>query len=259
MDAVEGLKRLDGSFASWLRISDPFTGAILAAFLFAVKRFSVLPAAQTQRSLQEAFGQWGRPGTVRVDNGIPWGKPGGLPSAVSLWLAGLGVRMWWNEAYRPQQNGVVENTQGVSPRWAAPPRCANLEELHKRVQREDQVRRNEYPAIQGQSRREAYPGLCHSGRAYVKGCEGWLWELDQALQLLGETTVRRKVSKRGQVSAYHRLIQGGAEYGGQVMRLRLDAASREWVIGGEKGNEIRRRPANELTSEAIQNLKVAPR
>lgn len=259
MDAVEGLKLLDGSFASWLRISDEFTGAILATYLFAVQRWSVVPVARTQQSLQEAFSQWGRPGVVRVDNGIPWGRPGGLPSAVSLWLAGLGVRMWWNEARRPEQNGVVENTQGVSQRWVAPARCADLEQLRQRVQREDQVQRNEYPAIGGRSRREAYPGLWHSGRGYVKGCEWWLWELDQALQFLAETTVRRKVSKRGQVSAYHRLIQVGAEYGGQVLGLRLDAASREWVIGDEKGNEVRRRPADELTAEAIRNLKVAPR
>jgi hypothetical protein len=257
MDAVEGLKLLDGSFASWLRISDEFTGAILGTWIFAAQRWSVVPAVQTQKALQEAFARWGRPPMIRVDNGIPWGHSAGWPTAISLWLAGLSVRLWWNQPYRPQQNGVVERTQGVSQNWVNPEQCANLEELRTRVANEDRVQREVYPSINGQSRRDAYPDLCHSGRGYVMGCESWLWELNPALEFLAEFAMQRKVSKRGQISAYHRLLQVGSAYGGRMVGLQLDASSQEWVIRDETRSEIRRWPANELSSEAIRSLKVS--
>jgi hypothetical protein len=257
MDAVEGLKLKDGSGACWLRISDEYTGAILATFVFPEYRWAKVPALATQEALRQALSQWGRPQVVRVDNGIPWGRPGGLPSALSLWLAGLAVRMHWNDPYTPQQNGVVESTQGVSQRWVAPSNCADLEDLRRRVQREDYVQREEYPAIDGRSRRQAYPSLCHSGRGYARGCEALLWDLQEALGFLSGYQVRRKVSKRGQVSAYHRLIQVGSEHGGCWVYLGLDAQTAEWVIRDVPGQEMRRRPAPEFTAEAVMTLAVA--
>ena len=80
-----------------------------------------------------------------------------------------------------------------------------------------------------------------------------------ALQFLGRYRVRRKVSRRGQVSAYHRLIQVGQEYGQTQGYLGLDAQTREWVMRDAEGREVRRRPASELTPEAIVGLALAPR
>jgi hypothetical protein len=259
MDAVECLRLQDGSGASWLRISDECSGAILATDVFGEYRWSKVPAVQTQEALRRNFAKWGCPGAVRVDNGIPWGTPGGLPSGLGLWLAGLGVTMLWNEPYRPQQNGVVERTQGVSRQWVAPEGCRNVEELRKRLQREDHVQREEYPAIDGQSRRQAFPFLLHSGRGYCLGWERMVWELRDALGFLGRYQVRRKVSKRGQVSAYHRLIQVGEGYGGCWVYLGMDAQSAEWVVRDVEGHEIRRRPAPEFTQEAIVGLTLARR
>jgi hypothetical protein len=256
MDAVERLRLLDGSGASWLRLTDECSGAILATDVFAECRWAKVPAAATQDCLRRAFGRYGCPKAVRVDNGIPWGIPGGLPSGLSLWLAGLGVRMLCNDPHVPEQNGVVESTQGVSKRWAMPAGCRDVEGLRRRLLREDHVQREEYPAIDGQSRRQAFPALWHSGRGYSEGWERYCWELREALLLLGRHQVRRKVSKRGQVSAYHRLIQVGEEYGGRWVYLGLDAQAAEWVIRDVEGGEIRRRPARGLTREAIVGLDV---
>jgi hypothetical protein len=144
MDAVEGLKLLNDSGACWLRITDERSGAILLTEVFACSRFSEVPATQTQQALRAAFARYGLPGAVRVDNSIPWGIPGGLPSGLGLWLAGLAVTMHWNDPRSPKQNAVVERTQGVSQRWAAPERCADVDELRWRLQREDHVQREEY-------------------------------------------------------------------------------------------------------------------
>jgi len=257
MDAVECLRLQDGSGACWLRMSDEYSGAILATDVFAEYRWAKVPATSTQRALRQAFTRWGCPQVIRVDNGIPWGSPGGQPSGIALWLAGLGVRLHCNDAYRPQQNGVVESTQGVSQRWVGPETCPDLEALRRRLEREDLVQREEYPAIAGQSRRQAYPGLCHSGRGYTWGWEQLVWDWKESLGLLARYRVRRKVSARGQVSAYHRLIQVGQQHGGSWVYLGLDAETGEWVISDVQGGEIRRRPAPELSQEAVMNLRVS--
>lgn len=216
-----------------------------------------MPVAQLQQAQRRCFGRWGCPRAVRVDNGIPWGACNGLPTVYSLWLAGLGVEMRWNEPYRPEQNGVVESSQGVTQRWVEASKCANLEELRRQVEHEDYVQRERYPAIDGMSRREAYPFLLHSGRGYCLLWEKAVWELSDALRFLGRYQVRRKVSTRGQVSAYHRLIQVGQQYGGQWVYLRLDAETVEWVISDLEGKELRRRPAPQFTAEAIVGLHLA--
>jgi transposase InsO family protein len=163
-----------------------------------------------QEALRRAFERWGRPGTLRVDNGNPWGTSSGLPSCLSLWAAGLGIDMHWNDPYRPQQNGVAESTQGTTQRWAEPGQCANFAELCRRVAQEDRIQREVYPAIDGQSRLAAYPFLLHSGRGYSRTWEKYGWDLQAALALLANYQVRRKVNQGGQVSLYNRQIQAGS-------------------------------------------------
>jgi hypothetical protein len=207
-----------------------------------------------QRTLRDQFGLWGCPGRLRVDNGIPWGTSSGLPSALSVWLAGLGVGMHWNDPRRPEQNGVVERSQGTSQRWVEPAGCADLDELRRRLSEEDRIQREVYPAIDGQSRRQAYPWLLHSGRGYCRLWEARVWDLAEALRFVAGYRVRRKVSRRGQVSVYHRLVQVGAEYGGAWVYVQLDADRVEWVLSAVAGHELRRRPAAGLTAEAILAL-----
>jgi hypothetical protein len=210
-----------------------------------------------QEALRRAFQRWGRPRTLRVDNGNPWGTTSCLPSCLSLWAAGLEIDMHWNDPHRPQQNGVVESTQGTTQRWAEPGLCANFAHLCARVAEEDRIQRAVYPAIDGQSRLMAYPCLLHSGRAYSRTWETYGWDLPAALALLANYRVRRKVAPRGQVWLYNRQIQVGAAYVGSEVDVQLDAASVQWVITDRKGQEIRRRPAVGLTHESLRTLSFA--
>src|SRR5262249_53568051 len=77
-----------------------------------------VPAAATQGFLRRQFAHWGRPEALRVDNGSPWGSRGDLPTDLVLWLAGLAVAVRANPPRRPQDNGVVERSQGTGKRWA---------------------------------------------------------------------------------------------------------------------------------------------
>src|ERR671934_175688 len=76
-----------------------------------------LPRRTVQPLLRQAFGRWGLPGGLRVDNGKPWGSWSDLPTALALWLLGLGIELHWNPPRQPQRNGVVERSQGTGKRW----------------------------------------------------------------------------------------------------------------------------------------------
>ena len=207
--------------------------------------------------LRLAFARWGRPARLRTDNGAPWGSTGGLPTELELWLAGLGVRLLRNGPRRPWDNGVVERSQGTGKRWADPRACTSPEGLQVRLDEEDRLQREEYPSVAGQSRRQAYPGLLHSGRGYAEGWEAFGWDWEAALDCLGGYEVSRKVSRDGKVSLYDRGHYLGRPYAGQRVGARLDAHSREWVLRGADGTELGRRPAAELSRDAIVGLRVA--
>src|SRR4051794_7580213 len=71
----------------------------------------------TQRALRRLFARFGLPEQVRIDNGMPWGSQGDLPTDLACWLAGLGVGLLTNPPRQPQKNGVIERYQGVGQLW----------------------------------------------------------------------------------------------------------------------------------------------
>jgi hypothetical protein len=77
--------------------------------------------------------------------------------------------MIWNTPRRPQENGVIERSQGTADRWCEPWTCGSPEELQGRLERMDRLYREVYPYRGGRSRAATDPGLSHSGRAYVGG------------------------------------------------------------------------------------------
>jgi transposase InsO family protein len=207
--------------------------------------------------LRRAFTRWGLPGHIRVDNGSPWGSPrGDLPSELALWLIGLGVGVIWNDPRRPQQNGVVERSQGTAKRWAEPGARADAAELQSRADVMDRIQRDEYPAIDGKSRRAAFPGLAHSGRPYREEDEPSVWDLASVLDRLSGYTVAREVTNNGSISLGNRSRYVNAKLKGKRAFVTLDPASVEWVVADKHGVCHNRIKADELTAERIIGLNV---
>ena len=125
-----------------------------------------MPPAAVREQLRLAFARWGLPRRLRVDNGAPWGSTGDFPTELALWVIGLGVEMHWNAPRSPQENGVVERSQGTSNRWGEPWTCDTPTELQWRPDRMDRLHRESYPYQQRLSRMAFFPGLAHSGRPY---------------------------------------------------------------------------------------------
>lgn len=210
-----------------------------------------------QQALRVIFSRWGLPKSFRVDNGPPWGSSGDLPADLALWLIGLGVVMHWNPPRRPQDNGVIERSQGTGKRWAEPGACHDVQELQARIDEMDRIQREVYPSIQGQSRWQAFPKLEHSGRSYSKAWERRAWDIDLVMAHLRDYSVVRRVDSKGQVTLYSRHYYLGEKYRGQSIYVMVDPLDREWVLTTAEDVQLRRMAAEELTRERIMRLQVS--
>jgi hypothetical protein len=215
-----------------------------------------VPDTAVQAQLRQAFTCWGLPGSLRVDNGAPWGSWSDLPPPLALWLIGLGIAMLWNPPRRPQDNGVVERSQGTGKRWAEPHRCRSAAQLQERLTADDRLQRERYPHHKKRSRCELYPGLAHSGRAYQLADEDRLWDLGRVGQHLAEYAVPRKVDGTGQVSLYNRNYYVGVVHKGNTVYVMFDPGSSEWLFADSAGKQLRSKPAVEITAERIRTLNL---
>ena len=99
---------------------------------------------------------------------------------------------------------MVERYQGVGKAWGEPRPCASAAELEARLEELDRWQRELYPLRGGRPRREAYPGLQHSGRRYTAAWEARTWDLRRVWRLMESYVVPRRVDRQGKVSLYGR-------------------------------------------------------
>jgi transposase InsO family protein len=227
---------------------------------FSPQRFwNLVPTTVVQETLRSVFSRWGRPQRLRVDNGTPWGSAGDWPTELALWLIGLGVVMMWNPPRSPQDNGVVERSQGTGKRWTEPGTCKDADELQRRIDYMDRIQREVYPNPEGKSRLQAFPDVHQVPRPYRKTWEQRHWDLQLVLTHLAEYNAVRRVGCSGQVSVYGRDHYVGKKYRGQDIYVFLDPVAREWVFATPAGTQLCRKVAEELTRERIIKLQVSHR
>jgi len=212
-----------------------------------------------REQIRLAFVRWGLPGRFRVDNGFPWGSRGDFSTELSLWLIGLGIGMHWNNAGSPQENGVVERSQGTGTRWCEPWTCATPAELQTRFERMDRLYREFYPYEKRRTRLEVFPGLAHSGRPYDRESETTLWKWSRVAEHLASIVPLRRVDQGGGVSLYNRGYYVGKIHKGKYVYVMYDPDLNEWVFADREGRQLTRRPADQLSPERVMNLNVSHR
>lgn len=196
------------------------------------------------------------PQGLRVDNGSPWGSPSDLPTDLALWLIGLGVAMHWNHPCRPQENGVVERSQGTGQCWAEPEACNSVRQLQKRLDKMDRIQREVYAERGKATRWQAYPGLVHSGRSYTRTWERNHWNLQRVLSHLSEYVVTRRVGPAGHVSIYNRHYYVGVVHKRKYAQIMLDGETMTWLVLDERGHLLNRLAVKEISATNIQKLKM---
>ena len=219
--------------------------------------WSAVGAERTREALRALFADWGIPGGLRVDNGVPWGAAGGLPTDLALWLIGLGVAVHHNRPRRCQENGRVERTHGVLGAWAEPAACADAGALQTALTAACRVQRETYPAIRGDSRATAFPLLMCGGRPYDPAREAALFDERRVWDHLARRRWTRRVDKVGRISIYNRSLTVGRRVAGQDVALQFDPAAVAWVVRDARGDELARHPAPELARDRIVALTVS--
>jgi hypothetical protein len=194
-----------------------------------------------------------------VDNGPPWGSRGDLPTDLELWLLGMGVRVDPNPPRRPQDNGVVERSQGTGKRWGEPWTCDSPEELQRRLKEMDEIQRQDYPSVAGQSRCEAFPQLVHSGRPYTREWEEAHWSLALVAANLAGYAVRRRVDASGAISLHNRRYSVGIIHKRKNVYVMFDPETYEWIVAAEDGRQLSRQLATRINRDDIMNLTVSLR
>jgi hypothetical protein len=208
---------------------------------------------------RRTFVRWGLPDRIRVDNGYPWGTPRDLPSELALWLIGLGVEPIWNPPARPTCNPKVERCNGLTQQWGELHRCADCRQAARALARVGRIQREEYPAIHGRTRMEAFPRLRVPRRVYRRAREAAMWECSRVDAFLARGCWVRHADGEGRISLYGHGRSVGRSRARQELVVRFDASSRCWLVSDQGGSLIKRLPASELTRERIMALAVSRR
>ena len=225
-------------------------------WFFPLKYWQQVSAPAVKSAIEDLFDKWGPPERMRVDNGAPWGSSGDLPPELALWLIGLGIDVTWNAPRRPQENGVIERSQGTGKRWSEPRRCATAADLQRRIDEADCIQREVYPSVEGKSRSTAYPEL---RRPEPQAWRRRRWSLDRVLEHLADYALVRRVDAVGKVSVYGHDLYVGKPWIRKTVFVTLDPFGKEWIVSDERGVMLRSKPAAELTETNILALTMNDR
>lgn len=209
--------------------------------------------------LRTAFSNWGLPEGLRLDNGSPWGTQSDIPSALALWMVGLGLQVFFNRPYQSTDNAVVERSHGTLAKWLEPERAKTCAELQKELDWAMKMQRERYPFAAGKSRLELYPQLMQGRKSYQAELEAELWQMEAVLAYLDKRIWQRRVDKVGRISFFSHAYSVGRAQTGKSVSIRLEAQSRAWLIEDEQGKLLKRYPAKEICPERIWSLSLSKR
>lgn len=209
--------------------------------------------------LRANFERWGLPKAIRADNGSPWATQSDIPSALALWIIGLGVKVLLNRPRVSTDNGIVERDHGVLANWVEAHTATDLAGLQQRLDWAIYMQRERYPAIDGQSRLLTYPDLLHNPRQYCQSNEAQLWDIQRVDEFIANRIWTRRVDKVGRISLFSTAYSVGRVFAGSDVMIHFDVDTREWIIEDERGRLLKRHQCQEITPERILNLNLAKR
>lgn len=210
-----------------------------------------------QDQFRQTFAQWGMPEYMRFDNGKPWKHPShAVPTALALWLLGLGIRPIFGRPRQSTDNAVVERSHGVLDGWVETPTCAHIDELAHRLHYFATLQRERYPLKDNASRITCFPALRMNSRTYGIQPELDQWCLQSVLEYVAAYTFTRTVEKNGRITLMTYEYSLGRSYRSQQVTARLDVQQQCWIIKDRYGELITTFPALQFNYVTIESLTL---
>ena len=196
------------------------------------KRICQVPIEEVRASFLSIFTKWGKPGSMRIDNGKPLGSPStDTTTPLSLWSIAHDIDMIWNKPYTPQLNGVVEKMQDTSQRWAEIDQATDIQDLQKRLNKEAIIQREQFKVARlgYKTRLDTYPELLSAQRTWQPTAENHFDE-NRVYKFLEKKTYSRKVSKAGQINLFAHKLRVGDALVGKYVQIKLNTQELKWDI-----------------------------
>lgn len=216
-------------------------------------RINQVPVTQIFDAVRYLMFRWGFIGTLRADNGAPFGDPTRQAlSPLNLALCALGIGVKLNPPRSPVKNAKVERCQGTISRWADPAACQDHLELQSRLDQVTLDQRQHYPSrtTHNKSRAQAYPALLNNPKRFHLQD----FEMRRVYQRLAKGTWQRKVSAQGVTDLFGKSYQVGYRHRGKTVTVKFEPATTEWIFYDEKGDLLKKIMASNLVEHNIRSL-----
>jgi transposase InsO family protein len=169
---------------------------------------------------ERVFKEYGVPGAIRTDNGIPFASPNALfgLSRLSVWWLRLGIQLQRIKPGHPEQNGRHERMHLTLKKEATRPASFNLLQQQERFDRFVEVYNHQRPhqALKGQ-----YPGDLYTPSVKVYRPP------DEPVYPYHDRAIR--VTKCGRICIGHRKINLSVVFAGQIVGIR-EVADNIWLV-----------------------------
>lgn len=220
-------------------------------------RINQVPVEQVRAHLITVFERWGQPGSLRVDNGEPFGSPkASCTTALAFWLIGHDIDVIWNKPRCPQMNGKVEKMQDTTARWAEIDQCASRTQLQQQLNSEIIVQREQFPVtrLKNATRLNVFPELETSRRPF----QTERFDPQRVYRFLAPKIYVRKVSSCGRITHFGQPVHVGLAQKGQFVRLQFDPQHVAWNLFDNQ-TLFKTIPAPNLQLEPLIQLTVFQR
>ncbi len=251
MDA-QGVRYVGGvGKVSVINIGDPYSHLRVGSQACLAKSKADTP--DYQLGLRRAFLRFGLPDGLSLDHDSAFfdnTSPSPYPSQLHLWALGLGITVRFIEVCRPTQHGFIERTHPIvdaQAMWGCEFKTA--EQLQPRLDERLAFLNQEYPsrACGGQPPLVAYPAARHSGRPYRLEWESELLDLQRVYAYLAQQRWFRHVTAAGQFTLGTYRYGLGKAWGNQMIELRFDVSTPQFICRSADGQMIARCLAKGLT------------
>jgi transposase-like protein len=269
LDMQESIPLQDDRLAAICTIRDPVGAAILVSQAFDVtsgQRGRKLTWQEVRLVIRTACTRWTTlPDALQTDNEVCLaGQPTDpLPSQLTLWLIGLGIRHQFIRAGTPTDQAQIERTHRTLDNFGGfLDERVDLATLQQRLDLEREQHNAWFPSrasdCRGRPPLLAHPELLLPRRPYQPLWERDLFDEQRVYEYLATIELERKVSSTGQIQLGGRSRSVGRAHVGQIVKLRCDQVAHEWVVTSAQGVELARLAVEGISVTELTGLTDEP-